>query len=128
MPEKTKILVVDDDAIQCENLKMILDGTGEWLTFTASSSQEALKSFQENDVDIVLLDLILKGDKNGVGIFQEMKSIKPEIKVILFTGYGLQEEKGLIHDAISEGMLDEILRKPIWPGELLKAIEKYKNN
>lgn len=104
---------------------MILDETGQWLVFTACSSQEAFEKFQENDVDIVLLDLVLKGDKTGVDIFREIKSIKSEIKAILFTGYGPQEEKGLLYDALKEGMIDEILRKPILPGELIEVIEKY---
>jgi len=124
MPEIKKLLIIDDDFNQCKTLKQILDAKG-YQTFTAAGSQEALKLVAETDFDIVLTDLILKGDKNGVEIFKEMKKIKPNIKVMLFTGYGPEEEQHLLMESQLEGMLDEWLRKPIEPEELIKAIEKH---
>ena len=128
MKVKPNILIVDDDVKLCESLKMILDETGEWQALTASNSAEALRLFREEGVNIVLLDLILKNDKNGVQIYKEMKGIKPAVKAILFTGHGPQEERGLLLDAAREGIIDELLRKPIWPDELIDALGKYKNN
>ncbi len=128
MKDKAAILIVDDDVRQCESLKIILDETGEWQAFTASNSADALELFRNEGINIVLLDLILKGDKNGVCIFKEMREIRPAAKVILFTGHGPQEERGLLLDAAREGIIDEFLRKPIWPKELIEALGKYKNN
>ena len=119
-----KLLIIDDDFNQCKTLKNILDAKG-YQTFTAANSQEAFKLVTETDFDLVLTDLLLKGDKNGVEIFREMKKIKPKIKVMLFTGYGPEEEHRLLMEAQLEGMLDEWLRKPIEPDELIKAIEKH---
>ena len=124
MGEIKKILLIDDDFNQCITLKKILDAKG-YRTFTAANSKEAFKLVAETDFDIVLTDLILKGDKNGVEIFKEMKKIKPSIKVMLFTGYGPEEEHHLLMESQLEGMLDEWLRKPIEPEELIKAIEKH---
>ena len=124
MDEIKKILLIDDDFNQCITLKKILDAKG-YQTFTAANSKEALKLVAETDFDLVLTDLILKGDKNGVEIFKEMKKIKPNIKVMLFTGYGPEEEQHLLMESQLEGMLDEWLRKPIEPEELIKAIEKH---
>ena len=124
MGEIKKLLIIDDDFNQCITLKKILDAKG-YQTFTAANSKEAFKLVAETDFDLVLTDLILKGDKNGVEIFKEMKKIKPNIKVMLFTGYGPEEERHLLMEAQLEGMLDEWLRKPIEPEELIKAIEKH---
>ena len=124
MGEIKKILLIDDDFNQCITLKKILDAKG-YQTFTAANSREAFKLVAETDFDLVLTDLILKGDKNGVEIFKEMKKIKPSIKVMLFTGYGPEEEHHLLMEAQLEGMLDEWLRKPIEPEELIEAIEKH---
>ena len=124
MAEIKKLLIIDDDFNQCETLKEILDAKG-YQTFTATHSQEALKLVAETDFDLVLTDLILKGDKNGVEIFREMKKIKPNIKVMLFTGYGPEEEHRLLMESQLEGMIDEWLRKPIGPEELIEAIEKH---
>ena len=124
MPEIKKLLIIDDDFNQSKSLKKILDLKG-YQVLTAASSKEAFKLVAETDFDLVLTDLILKGDKNGVEIFKEMKNIKPNIKVMLFTGYGPEEEHRLLMESQLEGMLDEWLRKPIEPEELIKAIEKH---
>ena len=124
MTEGIKLLIVDDDLNQCKTLKKILDAKG-YQTFTAVNSQEAVRLITETEFNLILTDLLLKGDKNGVEIFKEMKKIKPNVKTMLFTGYGPQEERGVLMEAILEGMIDEFLRKPIRPEELLKAIEKH---
>jgi len=124
MAGEINLLIVDDDVNQCKTLKNILDKKG-YLTYTASGSEETLRLVREKAFDLVIIDLILKGDKNGVEIFKEMKKIRPGIKAVLFTGYGPEEETRLLHEAIEEGMLDDILRKPIWPEEIINTVEKY---
>jgi len=124
MAREINLLIIDDDVNQCKTLKSILDKKG-YQTYIATGSTEALRLVKEKGFDLVIIDLIIKGDKNGVEIFKEMKKIKPDIKAVLFTGYGPQEEMRLLHEALLEGMLDEILRKPIWPDELIKAVEKH---
>ena len=124
MTEIKKLLIIDDNFNQCVTLKKILNAKG-YQTSAAANSKEAFKLVAETDFDLVLTDLILKGDKNGVEIFREMKKIKPNIKVMLFTGYGPEEEHHLLMESQLEGMIDEFLRKPIGPEELIKAIEKH---
>lgn len=118
------ILIVDDDVNQCKTLKNILDKKG-YKAHTASTSDETIRLVKEIKFDLAIIDLIIKGDKNGVEIFKEMKSIRPDIKAVLFTGYGPEEEMRLLREAIKEGMIDEVIRKPIWPEELIKAVEKH---
>ncbi|MDD5129428.1 MAG: response regulator [Candidatus Omnitrophica bacterium] len=124
MSEGTKLLIVDDDLNQCKTLKKILDAKG-YQVFTAVSSQEAVKLVTETEFGLVLMDLLLKGDKNGVEIFREIKKVRPGIKVMLFTGFGPEEERRLLMEAQLEGMIDEFLRKPIELEELIKAVEKH---
>lgn len=124
MGEGIKLLIVDDNLNQCKTLKKILDEKG-YQVATAVNSQEAIKLISETDFDLVLMDLVLKGDKNGVEIFKEMKKVRPGVKAMLFTAYGPEEEMRLLMEGQVGGMIDEFLRKPIEPGELIKAIEKH---
>lgn len=124
MAREINLLIIDDDVNQCKTLKSILDKKG-YQAHIATGSAEALRLVKEKGFDLVIIDLIIKGDENGVEIFKEMKKIRPDIKAVLFTGYGPQEEMRLLREALLEGMLDEILRKPIWPDELIKAVEKH---
>ena len=124
MAGEIRLLVVDDDQNQCSTLKKILDLNG-YQTFTASRSQDAFSLLKETDFDLVFMDLILKGDMNGIDIFREMKHIRPDVKAILYTGFGPEEEMRLLIQAVNEGMEDEFLRKPIEPGELIEAVRKH---
>lgn len=124
MDKVSNILIVDDDPDQCKTLKDILE-ISNYQVDTASSSQTALGAVKSKQYDLVIIDLVLKEDKNGVDVFKEMKNVRPEIKALLITGYGPQEEIGLIFEASKAGMQDEILRKPIWPEEFLKAVVKH---
>jgi len=124
MADKIKLLIVDDSPGQCKTLKQILDKKG-YATITASNSGEALSLVKEKEFDLIIMDLRLKADKNGVEIFKDMKKIKPDTKALLFTGFGPEEERRLINEAAIEGMIDEFLRKPIEPDELIKAVQKH---
>jgi DNA-binding NtrC family response regulator len=124
MTGQIRLLVVDDDQNQCRTLKKILDLNG-YQTFTASRSQDAFSLLKETAFDLVFMDLVLKGDMNGIDIFREMKQIRPDVKAILYTGFGPEEEMRLLIQAVNEGMEEEFLRKPIEPEELIEAVKKH---
>ncbi len=124
MAGQIRLLVVDDDQNQCSTLKKILDLNG-YQTFTASRSQDAFSLLKETAFDLVFMDLVLKGDMNGIDIFREMKQIRPDVKAILYTGFGPEEEMRLLIQAVNEGMEEEFLRKPIEPEELIEAVRKH---
>ena len=54
------ILVVDDEEDIRENLKVVLETEG-YKVFDADSGEEAIKIFQNTKIDLVLLDLKMKG-------------------------------------------------------------------
>ena len=124
MPKKTKILMIDDNINQYITLKKILDTKG-YQVFSANNSSDAVELASKERPDLILLDLILKGDKNGVEVFKDIRIIMPEAKAILITGFGPEEERKLLPSAWQEGIIDEFIRKPIDPEELIKAIEKH---
>lgn len=124
MSNKTKILLIDDNVNQCITLKKILEAKG-YQIFSANNSHDAVAMARQEQPDLILLDLILKGDKNGVEIFKDIRIIMPEVKAILITGFGPEEERKLLPSAWQEGVIDEFIRKPIDPEELIKAIKKH---
>ena len=124
MLKKTKILFIDDNENQCITLKKILEIKG-YQVFTANNSHNAIELARQERPDLILLDLVLKGDKSGIEIFKDIRVIMPEVKAILITGHGPDEERRLLPGAWQEGIIDEMLRKPVEPDELIKAIEKH---
>lgn len=81
------ILLVDDD-------EMILDVMSEMLALagytvvTANSGSSALDTYRNRStaIDLVLLDIIMP-ELNGDVVFEKLKQINPNIKVICLSGY-----------------------------------------
>lgn len=84
MPNKETILVVDDEIGRCESLRMILKPLYE--VHTAPAREEALHFIHDNHVDLVLLDLNMPG-RSGFGVLKAIKDFRPDIEVIVITGY-----------------------------------------
>ncbi len=89
MAAMEKILIVDDEPFICENLERILQ-EDNYSTVVASSGQDALKSLQEESIDLIFLDLNLP-DMNGLDILKKVKEWDPNLLVIIMTGYASVE-------------------------------------
>ena len=64
--EALKILIVEDNIIIAEDLQMMLEDLGYNVVGIAMSYYEALDLLEEKKPDICLLDVILKGEKDGI--------------------------------------------------------------
>ena len=93
MAEETgTILLVDDEAIVIGVGKQMLEKLG-FAVLTASNGQEALDIFKANKdrIDLVVLDMIMPGMGAG-DTYDELQVLDPEIKVLLSSGYGVDEQ------------------------------------
>ena len=84
-----KILIIDDEAFIRENVERILAEDG-YSVLGASNSRSALELVADEDLDLVLLDLNL-GPENGIDVLKSLKTIDPELLVIVITGFGSVE-------------------------------------
>lgn len=53
---------------------------------TATSGKEALKLFQQNTVDLVIVDHFMPGQQ-GASVARAMKQLKPDTPIIIFSAY-----------------------------------------
>jgi DNA-binding NtrC family response regulator len=102
-----RILVVDDDRQMVRTLSDILR-LRSWDVRGAYSGEEAVAAVETTDFAAVLMDVKMSG-LNGVEAFKAMKSLRPDIRVILMTAYSAGD---LIAEAEREGAL-HVLRKPV---------------
>ena len=80
------ILVVDDRKEQSDIAIKLLSKLG-YEVESVESGQEAVKYLKKKNVDLVLLDMILKEDMDGLDTFKEIIKIKPGQKTIIVSGY-----------------------------------------
>ncbi|MBD3296325.1 MAG: response regulator [Candidatus Omnitrophica bacterium] len=116
MREGHRILVVDDDKALAESLSDILEELGNNCV-VALTGEDAVKRVGEDAFDYVLMDIMLPR-MNGVDAFREVKNISPETKVILMTGYSVED---LIQKAFTSGV-EGVLFKPFDIDSLLELI------
>jgi len=124
MEQKTKILIIDDEAIALRNLEHIMKKEGYEVTGT-SKGHNAIKLIEEQQFDVILTDL--KMDKvDGMQILKRSRELYPETEVIMITGYAtvqtaIQAIKKGAYDYIAKPFkLDEVRRV------VREAIEKVR--
>ena len=80
-----RILVVDDEPLVCDAVKMMLDFDGH-LVKTAGNGKEALAKFQEGQFDLVITDFEMPGMK-GDELAAAIKAQAPNQPVVMITAY-----------------------------------------
>jgi len=115
-----RILIVDDNVDLADNIHDALE-LKEYNVDVAYSGEDALNLFQKYKYDLAFMDVKLPG-KNGVECFMEIKEIQPECKVVLMTGYRVEE---LVQQAIDHGAL-KVMHKPFKMEEVFSLIEEVK--
>src|SRR5882672_7910881 len=90
-PKGATILIVDDEEIVRNSLKRALTRFG-YRVLDAGDGTSALAAMQAADppVDLVILDLVLPG--GGAGVFELLKAIRPEVRVLISSGYSPDAE------------------------------------
>ena len=84
MSERIKLLIVEDEMVIAANISLQLTELGYEVTGIVPRGEEALVHVKENPPDIILLDINLKGDLDGIETAREMqKSL--DIPVIYLT-------------------------------------------
>ncbi len=83
---KTKIMIVEDEKILAMGLKRKLEKFGYLVTDTASSGSETLEKVDKNLPDLVLMDIVLKGDMDGIETAGELVKLY-NLPIIYTTAY-----------------------------------------
>lgn len=63
---KAKILIVEDDSMLCTVFEMFLDELGYTHSGTVASGEVALAHLEKNKADLILMDIHLEGEIDGV--------------------------------------------------------------
>ena len=121
MPEsaaKPKVLVADDERIIADTLAMILNQSG-FEARAVYSGERAVELIPVFDPDMLITDVIM-ADLNGVEAAIRIRAMRPQIKILLFSGQAATAD--LLVKARAEGHEFEILAKPVHPQDLLNKL------
>jgi two-component system, response regulator PdtaR len=81
-----RILVVEDEHIVAMGIKKMLKSLGYTVTGVASSGKDAISKAESTFPDVVLMDIMLKGDMDGVEAAKEIRE-RFDVPVVYLTAY-----------------------------------------
>jgi len=124
LPEKAamqgSVMIIDDEEVIRILGRDVLEVHG-YKVHVAMNGPEGIKLLREhaNSVNLVILDMVMP-EMSGRQTFMELKSIKPEIKVIICSGYGKEH---YIRELTDEGAAG-FLQKPFHYMDLLTRVKE----
>lgn len=81
-----RILIVEDEHIVAMGIKRMLKNLGYTVTGVASSGMDAISKAESTFPDLVLMDIMLKGELDGIEAAKEIKE-RFEVPVVYLTAY-----------------------------------------
>jgi PAS domain S-box-containing protein len=119
MKKQTRILVVEDESIVAEQVQSALERMGYQALPAVATGEEALACTAALKPDLVLMDVELLGDLNGMETAQRLRVSTSEIPVVFLTAYADDAVLAQITSSEPYGYLV----KPVKEDELHAAIE-----
>jgi DNA-binding NarL/FixJ family response regulator len=113
-----RILIVEDEWLQAENLEAMLSVNGHSICGVAQSGEEAVALAKRTDPSIVLMDVKLPGAIDGIEAFQRIRRNHPSSRAIFITAY---TNPRLMERMEAVGP-DAILHKPAAVSDIEEAI------
>ena len=114
------ILLVDDEILLLNLGKELLEGLG-YKVQTRASSIDALEAFRArpHNYDLIFIDLSMP-HLNGYVLAKEVKRLRPEIPIIICTGYSTKINEEKYRDI----GINAVLMKPVTFQEMADAVRK----
>lgn len=128
-----KILVVDDEPIARDNLFHILK-KDRYLPSVAEDGQRAIELLRQEEFDLVLTDLRMKG-QDGLAVLAVAKELWPSTEVVVITGYASVDtaveamRRGAYHYIAKPYKIDElraVVEKALEKNQLRKEIQELR--
>lgn len=116
--KKARILIVEDEAIVAEDLENLIIDFGYEIVGSVVGADDAIQQAIEHRPDLILMDIVLRGNKNGIDAANEIKDML-KIPIIFLTAYS---DLKLIEEAKNTEPYAFII-KPFQDRQVIASIE-----
>jgi CheY-like chemotaxis protein len=114
-PSRGRVLLVEDNPDVAEASQLMLEQLGYSVTLVTDGAT-ALAAVDADSFDLVMTDIVMAGDVDGLGVARALRQRKPDLPVLLVTGYS---------DAASRVTGEfTVLRKPFLMAELSRTVAR----
>lgn len=85
--KEVRILIVEDESIVAMELESYITKLGYTVIDTCSNAQDVINIIKEQHIDIILMDICIKGDLDGIETASLVKQSHPHIEIIFLTAH-----------------------------------------
>src|SRR2546430_1600125 len=86
MGRRTRVLIVDDNALARSLLRRVLESEGLQVCGEAKDGRQAVDALEESKPDLIIMDFLMP-TKNGLEAASEILKVAPSIPIVLNTLY-----------------------------------------
>ena len=119
-------LLADDHSLIRQGIIFLLEEMEElfeYKAFHASNLKQALESVKANPIDIAIIDAHFP-DGNSLSVLSEIKSLRPEIKILIFSGIDENTQSLKFINAGANGFLSKLSEEEDVKKAILKMINE----
>ena len=116
MPDKKRILLIDDEKDFCYFVKTDLEQTGEFDVITASDGEDGIRLAKEEKPDLILMDIVMPGMRGDTAAKLLSSDSRTKNIPIIFIS-GIITEREMPADI-------NFIAKPVGTKRLIKSIKK----
>jgi DNA-binding response OmpR family regulator len=121
-----KVLIVEDERLIAENLKLIVEDHNYQVVDLASTAEDAIDKAKRSKPDLVLMDVRIHGEMDGIQAADRIQHSLEKKPRFLFLSAHAKEQFPHIDKLDSDSFL--YLIKPYSPEDLLAAMESILNS
>ena len=117
--DRRKLLIVDDDSIIRQTLRILLRNNGFEVVGEAGDGMRAMEMIEKHKPNIVLLDITMPGT-SGLEVLEEIKEKYPKIKVVMISG---EASSDVVKQCIVNGAVGYIV-KPFSTANVVQNLQR----
>ena len=121
---EARILIVEDELLVAENIKEILQKSGYTVVGVLSSGEEVMEQFGSLDPDLVLMDIRLSGELDGVQTALGIQNTLKQVPILFITAYS---ENQFPHLSRLQPTRFRCLAKPYHATQITEAVAELLN-
>lgn len=126
--QKKKLLIVEDDEDSQKFLALFLKRSFE--LEMSNSAETFYQKIESNDFDLILMDVSLRGEKDGLQLTREIKQVDKykNIPIVALTAHAYQRDRTEAYKAGVNYFLTKPVKNELLLETLLLAVEEQKTN
>jgi DNA-binding NtrC family response regulator len=119
-----KILIIEDEILIAEALMMDLREKGLNVCEYATEAEKAISKIKENSPDMILMDIHLSDEIDGIEIARIALEQNPKVKIIFITGYNVRS----FADRLENVKFFRLMEKPVMINQIVEIVRKIEDN